>query len=267
MNGKFTLRGLDIRRDLNEYNFASLPAEDREYFENATLRSTVIRNWPDENFLYKTFYRLNSGSLPLSPQELRKALIGGNLLAAIDDYLLASESYRRLFGNTLDKRMRDSELVLRFLAFDRSLQDYRGDFKKFLDATTQYFEDDWDTREPEVKEGFARLDKSLDVTHRLFGTDSFKKWRGFRYEKVINRAIFDSLTRFFCDDLIVKKLEMSEYDIIGAFKEICLEQSFRDSIEKTTKSVEATFYRVDSWGKRLADSLGQTYNIKLHRIT
>ena len=90
MANGFTLRGLDIRPDLNGRSFEHLPSEDRECMENATLRSTLIRNWTDENFLYATFFRLNSGSLPLSPQELRKALVGSNLLDAIDEYLLAS---------------------------------------------------------------------------------------------------------------------------------------------------------------------------------
>ena len=80
----FTLKGLDIRPDLNGSSFGSLPPEDREYLEKATLRSTLIRNWKDENYLYAMFFRLNSGSLPLSPQELRKALVGSNLLDAID---------------------------------------------------------------------------------------------------------------------------------------------------------------------------------------
>ena len=88
LNGEYKLKGLDIRNDLNEKFFTELPTEDREYLENATLRSTLIRNWKDQKFLYAIFFRLNSGSLPLSPQELRKALIGGNLLDAIEKYLL-----------------------------------------------------------------------------------------------------------------------------------------------------------------------------------
>ena len=128
-DGHYKLRGLDIRSDLNGKYFADIPIEDREYLENATLRSTLIRNWSDEGFLYAIFFRLNSGSLQLSPQELRKALIGGNLLDAIEKYLIRSTPFKAIFGKVLDKRMRDSELVLRFLAFDMNLQDYRGDFK------------------------------------------------------------------------------------------------------------------------------------------
>jgi hypothetical protein len=144
MQDGFRLRGLDLRPDLNGLTFSGLATADRESFENSTLRSTLIKNWQDENFLYATFYRLNVGSLPLSPQELRKALIGGKLIDAIEEYLQGSKPFHAIFGAGLDKRMRDSELVLRFIAFDGNVISYRGDFKAYLDETTRYYESEWD---------------------------------------------------------------------------------------------------------------------------
>lgn len=262
----YKLRGLDIRYDLNDKSYSELPAEDREYLDNATLRSTVIRNWTDEKFLYAIFYRLNSGSLQLSPQELRKALIGGHLLDAIDRYLLTSNSFKALFGEMLDKRMRDSELVLRFIAFDRGLQDYRGDFRQFLDETTRYFENNWKLGEVEAAERFLRLDRSLGLANEIFGHDAFKKWLGERYERIINRAIFDCIVRFFSDDVVATVAISKKEAIVEAFKVLCLEQAFRNSIERTTKSLEATFYRVDRWGETLAQCIGRSYDKRTHRV-
>jgi uncharacterized protein with ParB-like and HNH nuclease domain len=266
VNDGYRLKGLDIRQDLNDKLFSELPVEDREYLENATLRSTIIRNWNDENFLYAIFFRLNSGSLPLSPQELRKALIGGNLLDAIENYLLTSKSFGKIFGATLDKRMRDSELVLRFLAFERGLVDYRGDFKEFLDSTTRYFELDWKGRAIEAEAGLKRLDESLDLAYKLFGRDVFKKWLGDHYERVINRALFDCIARFCADPVVAAAAPGNESDIVNAFKNRCLDQTFKDSIEKTTKSVNATFTRIDCWGEDLAKCIGKTYDKLQHRI-
>ena len=59
LKGAYKLRGLDIREDLNDRTYATLPIEDKEYLENSTLRSTVIKNWSDEDFLYAIFFRLN----------------------------------------------------------------------------------------------------------------------------------------------------------------------------------------------------------------
>lgn len=267
LEGEYKLKGLDIRDDLNDKLFSDLPIEDREYLENATLRSTLIRNWNDENFLYAIFFRLNSGSLPLSPQELRKALIGGKLLDAIEVYLLGSASFKAVFGEVLDKRMRDSELVLRFLAFDRNLQAYRGDFKAFLDTTTRYYEADWRALEPQAIEAFGRLDLALTTTSNIFGSDAFKKWLGDRYERVINRALFDCIVRFFADPAVVQASAGKNEEIVEAFRNLCLDRDFRDTIEKTTKTVQATYYRIDRWGSDLAACIGKTYDQNKRQIT
>lgn len=255
-----------MRPDLNSKAFNDLPQEDREHLENATIRSSVIRNWKDENFLYVTFFRLNSGSLPLSPQELRKALIGGNLISAIDDYMLGSTPFKAVFGDGLDKRMRDSELVLRFVAYDRSLADYRGDFKEFLDNNTRYFEDDWDNRSPQIKDIFQRLDTALDAAHKIFGQDAFKKWIGDKYERVINRAVFDCISRFFAQPDVAAEAIARQTEVVDAFKAVCQVQAFKDSIEKTPKTVTATFQRVDLWGEQLAACLGKAFDKVAHRI-
>lgn len=260
MRGEYVLRGLDVRPDLNDKRYADLDPEDKNNFDNSTLRSTVIKNWRDENYLYAIFYRLNSGSLPLSPQELRKALTGGKLIDYIEEYLLHSDPFQSLFGVGLDKRMRDSELVLRFIAFDKFLSDYDGNFKKFLDKTTSYFENKWDDRKNEVDASLARLDASLTLTREIFGQDSFKKWLGDKYERVMNRAVFDAVSRFFADEIVCDSVAGMTDQVIEAFRNTCLDQRFRDSVERTTKTRDATFMRVGLWGKALAELVGLTYD-------
>jgi len=266
LKGEYKLRGLDIRKDLNDKTYEDLPIEDREYLDNSTLRSTVIKNWSDENFLYAIFFRLNSGSLPLSPQELRKALIGGNLLDSIEQYLTQSAAFKSVFGDELDKRMRDSELVLRFIAYDKALEEYRGDFKEFLDNITRYFETDWQNRKTELDIELARLDLALETAHEIFGKDAFKKWLGAKYERVINRAIFDSVVRFFADANVATKSKEASTQVLEAYKNVCLDREFRDAIEKTPKTVGATTYRIQRWGQVLGQTIGLMYDSTHHRL-
>lgn len=266
LKGAYKLRGLDIRNDLNDRTYATLPTEDREYLDNSTLRSTVIKNWSDENFLYAIFFRLNSGSLPLSPQELRKALIGGNLLDSIEQYLTGSKAFKTIFGDELDKRMRDSELVLRFIAYDNGLEQYRGEFKEFLDQMTRYFEVDWHVRSTELDDALLRLDLALETAYAVFGKDAFKKWIGTKYERVINRAIFDAVARFFADSTVATRAKAASGQVLEAYKSVCLEQAFRDSIEKTPKTVGATIYRIQRWGELLGQTINMTYDPEHHRL-
>ncbi len=245
----FKLKGLDIRPELNGQKYSELPSEDREYLDNSTLRSTVIRSWQDENFLYAIFYRLNSGSLPLSPQELRKALIGGKLLDEIEIYLAQSNQFHALFGQALDKRMRDSELVLRFVAYNKRVEEYRGNFKEFLDEIVGFYENGWDNHKQEVVDALNALNLALDTTVQIFGDNSFKKWLGTKYERVINRAVFDCVARFFSDPKVSQAALQNTSAVEDAFKALCLNQEFRDSVEKTPKTTSATITRIEMWGR------------------
>ncbi|MGQ8841089.1 DUF262 domain-containing protein [Serratia sp. TSA_7] len=266
LSGKFRLKGLDIRPELNGLDYSGLPSEDGEYLDNSTLRSTVIRSWKDESFLYAIFYRLNSGSLQLSPQELRKALIGGNLLDEIESYLSSSNPFQALFGKLLDKRMRDSELVLRFIAYNRGIENYKGNFKEFLDKTVEYYENDWDNLKQETIDSLNSLDLALDTTLKVFGENSFKKWLGTKYERVINRAIFDCIARFFSEPALTALVLRDKVNIENAFRQLCLSQEFRDSVEKTPKTTGATHTRIDMWGRVLAGVIGKQYDIVARRI-
>ena len=257
---RYPLRGLDIRRDLNGMYFRDLSADDRAYFENSTLRSTVIRNWTDDNFLYTIFYRLNSGSLPLSPQELRRALIGSRLIDAIDNYLSGSAPFKLLFGAVLDRRMRDSELVLRFMSFDKFLVEYHGDFRSFLDRTTMYYENEWEQRQHEALSTFQKLDDSLTLSRHVFAGLAFRKWNGIYYERVINRAVFDCVSRYFSEPVVATAAKGNEQNIVSAFREVSLNALFVNSIERTTKSVQSTFLRMEIWGKALASCLNLQFD-------
>lgn len=263
---KFELSGLDIRPDLNGYTYSKLPDEDRQFFDNSTIRSTVIKNWSDEKFLYATFYRLNSGSLPLSPQELRRALVGGNLLEEIENYIKQSAAFHSVISDKLDRRMRDSELVLRFIAFDRALDNYDGDLRKFLDEITRYFEEDWATRKAEAMVHFERLDTALLASAEIFGDTAFKKWTEPKYERVINRAVFDCIVRFFAEKDVANAAKAVKEDVVAAYKRACGIPEFKASIERTTKSVDSTNTRIATWGSILADCVKMTYDATQKRI-
>lgn len=266
LSNSFSLRGLDLRRDLEGLRFEKLPDSDRIYLENNSIRATVIKNIPDPNFLYVLFFRLNSGSLQLSPQELRRALIGGKTLNAIDTYIENSESFQKIFGPELDKRMRDSELVLRFIAFDRSFASYSGDLKDFLDSTVQRLEDGWPATEAELTDSLSRLDAALDSTAALFENEAFKKWTGDRFERRINRAIFDVVVRFFSDAKVAAAAIANRTVVLEAYKEVCNRTDFRAAVEKTTKSLGATRSRTEIWGQALAAALNLKYDDQNARI-
>jgi len=264
----FKLKKLEIRPDLNNKSYSELPEEDREFLDNNTFRSTLIRNWVDDDFLYTIFYRLNSGSLALSPQELRKALIGGSLLNYIEDYLLSSDSFKKVFGEKLDKRMRDSELVLRFISYELHVKEYAGNLKAFLDSLVTEFENDWDNKKAIVDILLKRLDLAIDTTYEIFGKNAFKKWTvEGRYEKTINRAVFDAVARFFGEQHVADAAIANKEHLIEVYKNTCINPDFKNAVEKTTKTRDSVDTRINLWGYDLANALGMQYDPEEKRVS
>lgn len=270
LRGQFTLRNLTIRSDLNGCSFDDLVKNhsmEVNTIENYTIRTVVIRNWPNEDYLYTVFYRLNSGSLQLSPQELRKALHAGKLLDFLDDFISGSAEFKAIFGNKVDPRMRDVELVLRFVAFDRSFVEYKGDLKAFLDGMVMFFDEAWDQRLPALQASLARLSTALAAARSVFGAGAFKKWNGNVFERRTNRAVFDVITRFFSDGQISDRASIKKDEVVDAFKSLCIQnESFRNAVERTTKTPAATWARHVLWGQQLAGVIGAKLDEKTMRL-
>jgi hypothetical protein len=270
LKGEFRLQNLTIRHDLDGCSFADLQANhppDVNTIENYTIRTVVIRNWPDEDYLYTVFYRLNSGSLQLSPQELRKALHAGKLLDFLDDYIRSSDEFKAIFGSQLDPRMRDVELVLRFVAFDQFFEKYAGNLKSFLDDAVIYFDEAWDQRLPALQQSLANLSAALTTARTVFDASAFKKWNGDNFERRINRAVFDVITRYFSDGQVANRSMAKGPQVVEAFKALCSEsENFRNAIERSTKTPSATRNRHILWGERLAGVIGAKLDEKSMRL-
>ncbi|MEI6446149.1 MAG: DUF262 domain-containing protein, partial [Nostocales cyanobacterium ELA583] len=142
-NNTFALRNLEFRRDLIGKKYEDFKNDiflnsELNALDNQTIRTVLIRNWPNENLLYKIFLRLNIGGTPLSPQELRQALHPGDFINWLDDQSVESKALRKIFKlSNPDPRMRDVELLLRYIGFHYFLSDYRGNLKEFLDMTCE----------------------------------------------------------------------------------------------------------------------------------
>lgn len=107
--------------------------------ENSTIPITVLRcdysNNAHLSYLFTVFHRLNSTGLKLNNQEIRNCIFAGplnRLLRELDD----NPDWRRL--NKMKKgeyyRFQKQELILRFFAFQDSLDEYTGSLASFLNT-------------------------------------------------------------------------------------------------------------------------------------
>jgi hypothetical protein len=260
----FALSGLPIREDLNGKSYLDLEEdpllnEDITNFENQTIRTVVIRNWKDENFLYTVFLRLNTGSVPLSPQELRQALHPGEFSKFVFEYSADSKLLQQVLGlEEPDFRMRDAELVIRYFAFRNFLATYTGNLKPLLDHTTARMNEIMKEDPRFVNDQVADFETALSTAIQIFGEkNAFRKWTETKYERSFNRAIFDALAISFSDPDVAERAVRRREEVEGLFKQVCdTDVRFRTAVEGTTKSIDSIVTRLGIWAGRLANQLG-----------
>jgi hypothetical protein len=258
------LKGLEIRPTLNGKSLSDLESDsagksDLDAFQNQTIRTVVLRNWPNDSFLHLVFLRLNTGTVQLSPQELRQALSPGPFVDFTVEYSGRSVGLKHLLkARQPDFRMRDVELLVRFYAFQNFLNTYNGNLKTLLDRTCSRLNQDWENAQTSLKRQAEEFEAALDATFTIFGDNACRKSDGNTYETRLNRAVFDVMAYFFAQRDIRESALRHRRTIEEEFKHICgAKGDFLKAIESTTKSIPATQNRLTIWADALSRITGQ----------
>ncbi|MEG4168504.1 MULTISPECIES: DUF262 domain-containing protein [unclassified Microcoleus] len=271
-NDSFALKNLEFRPELNGCTHEALKndllhSSVLDALDNQTLRTTLIRNWHTESLLYKIFLRLNLENTPLSPQELRQALHPGDFINFLDDESIKNQALRKILkSQNPDPRMRDVELLLRYVGFHHFLSDYRGNLKVFLDMTCKKLNKDWKEKETEVRYTVSQFENAVQTTTTIFGeANIFRVWLSSSntYRGKFNRAILDVMVFYFSDPVISEVAEKNPAGVQKAFKELCSSSNseFREAVEKSTTSIRETHTRLSLWGKALLKVLDVEFNV------
>lgn len=254
------LKGLDILKDFNGKTYSQMQVENTEYInnlDNQSIRTIVIKNWPDEAFLYTVFLRLNTGSKKLSPQELRQALKPGAFLNFLDDETANSTAIKDMLNNKgADPRMKDIELALRFFAFKCFPDKYKGNLKEFLDYTCENLNGNWETKEDIIRDLFAELEKSIVFLKDLFAPDAaFSRYTDGKCNGRFNRSIYEILTYYFSIKEVRIAVEKKKEEFVNKFVELNDDQEFVYAVSNTTKDINRVVIRFAKVSKILEDLL------------
>ena len=245
------LKGLDILKDFNG------KTDYINNLDNQSIRTIVIKNWPDEAFLYTVFLRLNTGSKKLSPQELRQALKPGAFLNFLDDETANSTAIKDMLNNKgADPRMKDIELALRFFAFKCFPNKYKGNLKEFLDYTCENLNGNWEAKEYIIRDLFAELEKSIVFLKDLFAPDAaFSRYTDGKCNGRFNRSIYEILTYYFSIKEVRIAVEKKKEEFVNKFVELNDEQEFVYAVSNTTKDINRVVIRFAKVSKILEDLL------------
>ncbi|WP_346099730.1 DUF262 domain-containing protein [Streptomyces olivaceiscleroticus] len=267
-DSEFKLTALTALKKLNGMTLAEIEEDPllRKYvrrLKNRTIRTVVIRKWPNDSFLHLVFHRLNHQTLPLSAQELRQALSPGQFSTYVDRYAAKSQYINSTLGvKGADFRMRDVELLVRYLGFHFRIEDYAGNLKKFLDETCDIFNKDWASRKEAVAAACEACDQAIAATNAIFGEFSFRRHEAGRYESRFNRAVFDIMTYYFSNPQIAERAIEKSRQVARAFEELSAsDPAFANSLKSTTKTIDATSARFSKWGDALSKVLGEELSV------
>ena len=233
---EFSLRGVD--RTFEGKTYKTLRDEDRRRLDDAILHVTVFKQdepSEDQSGIYQVFERLNSGGKKLTPQEIRSAVHHSGGMRELLHDLNKNPEWRFIYGKSEDGRMRDQELVLRFLAFYYvSADNYKSPLLNFLNAFMGRYKKLEATRAAEMKSAFS------DAIHAIYlgiGTSAFRPVRA------LNAAVFDSVMVG-----VARRLKTSPISDLGLLKsrydELLHDQAFLDACGRGTAGEERVKTRI-----------------------
>lgn len=128
----------DKKNRLEGLNYDTLDEQDRTTLNLRTIRCVIIKQYDpkDDSSMYEIFYRLNTGGVNLTPQEIRASVYYSDFYGMLSRINL-DERWRRLTKPEPDIRMRDLETLLRGFAMLVSGLNYKPPMVRFLNTFSQ----------------------------------------------------------------------------------------------------------------------------------
>jgi uncharacterized protein with ParB-like and HNH nuclease domain len=235
---------MKVQRQFENQTYATLVEEDRLKLNDSILHATIVKQEAppdDDTSVYHIFERLNNGGLKLAPQEIRTTIYHGDLvdlLKRLNDY----ESWRGIFGKK-SARLKDQELILRFLSFYFDAARYERPMEEFLNRFARRYQQ----APPEFLSKAEHVFKNvIDTVFRSIGE------KAFRPERALNAAVFDSVMVGIARRLDRKPIE--EYSKIrAAYQGLLDDEDYLKLISQSTAPENNVNARLDKATEAFAE--------------
>ena len=176
---------------LNGKNFDELPRNFQRQIEETHLNLYVIKPDTPPEVKFAIFYRINTGGMVLSAQEIRHCLFQGTATELLIKLADSKEFIAATTGSINTKRMDDRECVLRYSAFHlKPYSEYKeSDFNKFLSSAMESINKMQPNEIEALENSFLR---AMRISQGVFGQYAFRKMYGRQYAKnPINKSLFE----------------------------------------------------------------------------
>jgi len=210
----FNLVSLSDKSKFFEQTYHQIKDSNQEAYNkfiNSVLRSFVVKQLDpaDDTSIFEMFERLNTGGVTLTPQEVRNCIYQCDLTQIIAE-LNFYPPWRKVVGGAPDKRMRDAELILRFMAL-RWGGTYKKPMKKFLNDFMETHKKSPKAKMRNFEEEFKKT--AVGVVETL-GDKPFHVRRG------LNAAVYDSVFTAFSNNLALVDKPQTRRRISDRYKQL-----------------------------------------------
>jgi hypothetical protein len=189
IRNQFELKGLTAYPELEGNKFYQLDPRFQRHILNRTLRCILIAKDTHPQIKFDVFERLNSGSVKLTPQELRHGLYHGSFMKLVNE-LAKDKDWKALLNSGTDRRMKAEELIIRFLAFHYNLKHYKKPLANFLNEFCEAKKDITNNEKSEFTHIFKT---TVYNVNQVFGDLAFKIFdRNLKPVNNFNAALFDA---------------------------------------------------------------------------
>lgn len=238
LSGDYALKGLTTFPELVGHTFSDLDVRWQRHIQNRTLRCITILRGTHPQVKFDVFERLNTGSMPLSAQELRHGIYYGSLMARLDEL---ADSGR--FLPRLRRRMREQELMIRFLAFRDRLDMYRKPLQTFLNL---YCEEHKHAGPDYLETAVNDLTHCLDLAYSIYGAHPFAA-KGNGVDAPINAALYDAVMVAVHQNR--DALHASSNEVLSSLREMTKQElaknkDFANAVTRATSDEQAVNYRI-----------------------
>jgi len=225
---------------LNDFLTGKAYSDLKRELDNSDIRCTIISNYDNEDILYDIFYRLNTGSTPLSSQELRQVLNKGGF----SEYLISLTNtnlpvHKVLDIEKADDRLMDVDLVLRTLAFYTNGYNYRGSQKLFLDNYVNALNQDWQNKICETDRNVNEIMNSIDFLSNIINYINIgRKISNNAFDWRFNKMLFEVQVLYSTrmKNPLINPATISHYK--EGLEILLSDPEFSSSIESSTKTID-----------------------------
>lgn len=249
---------LEFLPQYNECRFDDLPRDLRRRFEETQVTVHVIKPGTPENVKFIIFKRINTGGMPLSPQEIRHALNQGPVTSLLKELAL-NQTFRQATGGIREDRMNDREYVLRFCAFYLEPEPLAVpadfNFDTFLIAAMKRINGMDDAGRMRLR---AAFETAMMLATGIFDGFAFRKWAPYDLRKrPLNKALFESWAVALAKlDPINSRLLVARKDaVVRKSRELLQTPEFDRAITQGTSQPSRVEYRFEKVARIIAEVL------------